>query len=160
MKKYVSFGDLYSFRGEYEHSALIYNNANSSLEHYTSVKEDIVGECGDNYVDRRESFKHIVITLSNQNKDHFVILFNSTFSLKMFNLVGSAYQRIEYIIPDDAPVEKIKELLMKDDQKWQEAKNGFGECIGYILLCVTIKVVSADEFYLKNNPINEECEAV
>jgi len=157
MKKYVKFTDLYSFKGEYEYSAIVYNKDDNSIKHYINIKEEegISSECGYNCVDGRESLGSIVITLPSQNKDLFVILFNNEFSLEMFHLVGSAYQKVEYIIPDDAPVEKIKELLMKDNQKWKEVKNGLGERLGYLLPSISIKVVSADEFYLKSNPFDE-----
>ena len=158
MKKIVAFCDLYSFRGDYDHSAVIYNSDDKTLLHHSRI-ESIPGfmvEDGDNYVDRRESFTYSVITISEHVTNLHVALVNQTFDLNMFNQLGFAYQRVEYVVPDNAPIDEIKELLSKDNQVWQEIKNGLGKHLGYILPCITFKIVNADEFYLKTNPLYGE----
>jgi hypothetical protein len=150
----VSFGDLYSFRGDYDYGIVIYNTNTKELLHYSKI-EGLNIESGDNYVDGRESFEHNVVTLGEGCEHLFPIRTSARFDLGTFNNVGSAHQKIKYVIPDDAPVEEIKSLLNGEERGWYEVKNGLGHKMGYLYPLLLIEVVPSHEFYAEGNPFNE-----
>ena len=161
MDKIISFSDLYSFRGEFNHTVVIYNSDDKTLLHFGRIEGDRPGfvvEYGDNYVDRRESFTHVVITID-ENLNLYPIAENTKFDLRLFSQLGFAYESVEFIIPDDAPVDEIKEELLKiNNQDWREIKNGLGAHLGYIMSLVSIKVIPSKDFYVEKNPFDDESD--
>jgi len=156
MERIVSFGDLYSFKGDYDYSLLIYNTTTKDLLHYSKIA-DLCVDGGDNYCDKRESFTHCVVTLSKGDEHLFPIRTSSNFDLATFNLVGSVHQQVKYFIPDDSPTNEIEEAIRKIvPTGWTEAKNGLGNKLGYIYPLSSIETVSASDFYVDKNPLDEQ----
>lgn len=154
----VSFGSLYTYRGDYDNSVLIYNFISKQMLHYSNV-EGLCVESGVNYCDRREAFSHDVIIFNKEQEHLFPIFCTSEFNLANFNQIGSVYQTKKYKIPDNAPISEIKTLIEENDNKgWAEVKNGLGKKLGYINSLFSVEIIPASNFYSEENPLTNEEE--
>lgn len=152
MDKIVGFADQYSFYGLFDNTALIYNSDDNTLLFHSKVNAPglKIEDYDFNYMDSNEYVQTKVITIDENVKNLHVVLLNV--SCENSRLFNSNYKKLEYVIPDNAPIDEIKKLIYQENKNLNKKNKDLKQTTSFVFF----KIIKSNDFYLKTNPLYDE----